>query len=270
VKTVSLIASIVVVSIAFSPRVAEARFGKKTPSTEEQKPEEQPPVPTPPPPPVHVATPAVHRAEPVCDAPVVVGYRPRPVYYEPARTVVVQPQPRQEGGALRRFELIGTAQAVQDGGSVGVRLLVDGRRAGFVGGYDLIVVGTDDGTRGVDAIQLLGGQITAALLDGRDGRLRRTGGVPAAFAPDIALVGPTLGASATLNLVGPFVLDAQLAVTPFPFTGVDARAGLGLELGPVQLSAGYRCTYLNDQGRVDGIAHGDTFAGPYMGLGLVF
>ncbi len=271
-----------VTALLLSPNLAEARFGKRTapapaPVEEKEKKDKderaEAPEKASPPKVAHAATP-VRPARARC---VEVAYEPPPpppppVYHRATTVVVTQPRPaRQEAERrLERFELSANGQALAGGGAFTMHLLIDGRTAGFRGEYTGIALLPDDGSPSVDRIHLLDAHLTFPLAASEGGRLRAHLGADVAVAPDITFVGPSIGLSSTVALVGPLGFDAGLELTPFPFTQVDGRAGLGVALGPVELRGGVRATYLNDQGRVDGIAHADLLYGPYVGLGLAF
>ncbi len=60
-------------------------------------------------------------------------------------------------------------------------------------------------------------------------------------------MGPGLGTSALMRVMGPLKLEASAHWTPFPFTAI----------------------YLSDQGRVEaGRINRELFAGPYAGVAL--
>lgn len=197
------------------------------------------------------------------------------VYVAPAPVYVAQPgvtyYPAQEsrGADEFRFDLGLTGQVMKNGGMVGAQLRVDFERLGFDLRADRMALLADDGSEAFDTLSLANAGLTWSLLNGSHGRLRAHGGVYSVIAPDAVFVGPGGGLSATVELLGPFTLEADAQAVVFPFTELDAHAGLGLKLGPVEGRAGMRMTYLNDQGRVDGEAHSDTIVGPYVGLALV-
>jgi hypothetical protein len=206
---------------------------------------------------------------------------PPPPVYVPRRQVVVShvaPSPERRiehretrGDFLPRFELVGNVQGVgYDAAASGVRLIIDGRQLGLETSLQGFVLPSMDYIDEYDRIRLLNAQLTMPVVDGARGRLRLTGGATAVFAPDVTMVGPTVGSSLSLRLVGPFTADAHLAVTPWPFIGVDSRVGVGLQAAFLKLELGYRATYLDDRGEVDGYRNTDLFVGPYFGLGVVF
>jgi hypothetical protein len=159
--------------------------------------------------------------------------------------------------------------AVANGYLVGLGLQLEGERFGFGTNLDLFNLATDDGTPGRDSISLLSMGPSVLLVSNDRLKWRLTGGLDVAFAPDITMVGPGVGTGARLKLAGPLKLEANAHWTPLPYVQVSGDAGVGLDLGSLlRLRAGYRATYLNDQGHVDGIVNRDLFAGPFVGLSL--
>ena len=242
----------------------------------------------------------MHSASPVGryhyenDGPGYVVQRPRRYYrpyYRPYRrsVVIVQPAPVYASGVVydtpvvesqpelvpapapapMHLELFGSAQPMLNGAMVGLSMKVEGRSAGVDMRYDHLSLLADDGSDAVDTLHLASAALTWSLLNGEHGRLRVHVGAYAAFAPDVAFVAPGGGFSTSLNLFGPFTAEADAQLALLPFTELDTRAGLGLRLGIVEGRAGMRLVYLNDQGRVDGIAHADAVVGPYVSVGLV-
>ncbi|OJH39581.1 hypothetical protein BON30_19005 [Cystobacter ferrugineus] len=158
--------------------------------------------------------------------------------------------------------------AVANGYSVGLGLNVDGQRFGFGTRLDLFNLAAEEGM-GRDSIALFSLGPSFLLVNNDRVKWRLTGGLDAAFAPDITMIGPGLGTSARLKVAGPLKLEASAHWTPLPYVQISGDAGVGVDLGSVlRLRAGYRATYLNDQGLVDGIVNRDLFAGPFVGLSL--
>ncbi len=270
---------------------AEARFGKKTEKTEEVESRQ----------PTKKARPkGSHSASAVGSRPSRthvqrdhsprVKVRPRyrhhryrrPWYawgwgYAPRQTVVVhehhhaeQPAPEQyeeyeSPSAVKRFELGGTAQPLLNGSVLGLNLLVDWTRVGMDLRFDNLSLVAEDGTGGRDHIRMFDATATFGLLTGDRGRLRAHLGAYTAFAPDIAMIGPGGGFSASLDLLGPITTEASAQLVLFPFTKIDTRAAMGLRLGPVEGRLGWRFMILDDQGRVDGVRNVDLMTGPYIG-----
>lgn len=164
------------------------------------------------------------------------------------------------GASVQGLTMGGAALALHAG--------IEGHRFGFNANLHSVAVPSDTSRYGTDAIHLFDAHLTYALLSGPNGRLRVEGGLDSAFTPDITMFGPGLAVSGALGLFGPVSMEARLGWTAYPFTQVDAMAGLTVALGPVGLRGGWRTTYLNDRGWVDGTPHEDVFSGPYIGLSL--
>ncbi|MHB8878186.1 MAG: hypothetical protein ACYC8T_31205 [Myxococcaceae bacterium] len=274
--------ALVVLALFASARPAHARFGKRSKDNSEAARSSPSQGST------HTATPVVGDPTPAqttaAAAPVYAGPRWSnrhrhhrgwfgggyiPYYVVPAPAAQVQTSEEPQARAVR-VSASAEAMAFGSGASAGLGLAFEGERAGFTAGFHTILVAADDGSGGLDTIKQLNGRITWALLAGSHGRLRVEAGVDSAFAPELIVVGPSLGASGVLWVAGPFALEGSVSVTPFPFRQVDTRAGLGLGLGPVGLRAGWRALMLDDAGLLDGVAHQDFFSGPYVGVSLVF
>lgn len=164
--------------------------------------------------------------------------------------------------------LVRSPSAEGGGGAVGFMYGVEGPRFGLLIDTNSYFVSADDGTSQIDTIHLINAHLTWALASSPYGRLRLEGGLDSALAPDISFFGPGMGLSGAVGLFGSTSLEAALRVTPYPFTKVDWNAGLNFGMGTVALKVGWRQTYLNDQGQVDGVSHEDNFFGPYVGLAL--
>jgi hypothetical protein len=91
-----------------------------------------------------------------------------------------------------------------------------------------------------------------------------------AQAPDLKVVGLSLGTSFEARLARPLDLELRLQGTPFPYRQVDAQAALALKSYPWVVRAGWRTLLLDDAGLVDGEVHRDVFNGPFLGFGLFF
>jgi hypothetical protein len=154
---------------------------------------------------------------------------------------------------------------------LGAQLSFEGERLGLVFGYTAAFALVDD-TGAFDVLHLPAARITYALLAGPRGRLRAEAGVHVAGAPEVTFVAPGVGVSAVLGLIGPLGLEARAFGNVWPFTQLDARAGLSLALSGVVIGAGVRSLYLNDNGVLGSVNAGDTsdhFVGPYANLSLV-
>jgi hypothetical protein len=131
-----------------------------------------------------------------------------------------------------------------------------------------ITVRADDGTDGWDNLQHVSGRVAYTFLAGLRGRWRAEAGVDAVFAPDIVVVGPTVGTSGSVWIAGPLAVEGSAYWTFVPYDQVDLRLGAAVGIGPLGLRAGWRFQLLSDRGLVDGVVHTDIFTGPYTGLSL--
>jgi len=169
-----------------------------------------------------------------------------------------------------RMDLSVDAGLVSQGYVTGLGMQVDGELLGFGARLNVLNLAADDGSQGRDTLSLLSLKPSVLLVARDELRVRVAGGVDMAFAPDAIFVGPGVGASMLLRLVGPLKLEMNGNWTPFPFTQLSGEAGLALELRPVRVRAGYRTIYLDDQGHVDpGYDHREFFSGPFAGLALM-
>ncbi len=160
--------------------------------------------------------------------------------------------------------------ALGGGGTLGAFLGIEGERVGFEGRAVALLLPTDDGTPGTDNINLTNVHLTVALLAREKARFRIEGGFSSAHAPDLTVLGPSLALSLEACLVGALDLEMRAQGTFSPYQQLDGQIGLALHLQSMVLRGGWRGLYLNDAGLVDGVVHEDTFAGPYLGLGLAF
>jgi hypothetical protein len=158
------------------------------------------------------------------------------------------------------------------GGGYGLDLSLafEGERLGLDGRVTGLALPTDDGTEGSDTLSLAGAHLTYALLTQERVRWRVEGGLTMAQAPDLKVVGPSLGTSFDARLARPLDLELRLQATPFPYRQLDAQAALALKGYPWVVRAGWRTLLLDDAGLVDGEVHRDVFNGPFLGFGLFF
>jgi len=189
--------------------------------------------------------------------------------------------------ASRQVSPSGSVESSSDASALSLRLGVDGAAMGhgagvgaFLGiegeqwGVDAralaLVLPTDDGTPGTDSITLTNVHLTLALMSMEKARLRVEGGFSSAHAPHLTVVGPSMALSFEACLAGPLDLEMRLQATPYPYRQVDGHAGLAVHLNTLVLRGGWRGVFLDDNGLVDGVVHQDAFAGPYLGLGFTF
>lgn len=160
--------------------------------------------------------------------------------------------------------------AMSSVGGLGAFLGVEGVRAGFDARALGLIMPTDDGTQGTDNITLMNLHLTYALIAHQRARLRLEGGISSAHAPDLTAIGPSLALSFEACVAGNLDLELRAQATPYPYRQLDAQAGLALHLSSFVLRGGWRGLYLNDMGIVDDVVHEDAFGGPFVGLGFAF
>ncbi|HVG59895.1 MAG TPA: hypothetical protein VNA24_15170 [Hyalangium sp.] len=291
----NLLCAALAASLLFSASEAEARFGKRSSNSsdsdkkeeEKKKKKKEEERNEAPPPRVHAASPVTpsrtHSASPVGSSRpppppppervVVVepAYPPPSYYVEPVPvhrpTEVYAPRKDTIHSALRLGLGVGSL-----GGGYGLDLSLafEGERLGLDGRVTGLALPTDDGTEGSDTLSLAGAHLTYALLTQERVRWRVEGGLTMAQAPDLKVVGPSLGTSFDARLARPLDLELRLQATPFPYRQLDAQAALALKGYPWVVRAGWRTLLLDDAGLVDGEVHRDVFNGPFLGFGLFF
>jgi hypothetical protein len=225
--------------------------------------------------------------EPPRERVIVVEPAPPPTYYveppppsgyygEPPPPGYYGEPPPPEVSTPRRDTIASNVRLGLDGGplsgGVGVNLYLafEGERLGLDGRVTGLSLPTDDGTEGTDGITVARVHLTYAVAARDRLRWRVEAGFSTAKAPDLQVVGPSLGTSLEARLAGPLDFELSLQGTPFPYRQVDTQAGLALKAYPFVARAGWRTLFLDDAGLVDGVVHQDVFNGPYAGLGLFF
>lgn len=202
------------------------------------------------------------------------GYLPPPP--PPAAEVIVDAVPPGAEGYYQEppprvaSALAGDLTFGGRGFMLGTQLSWEGRRLGFLLGYTAAFAPVA-GTPEYDTIHLPLAHLTYAVLSGERGRLRVEAGLHAAVAPEVMFMAPGLGVSGVLALAGPLGLEGRVFGNFWPYTQIDARAGLALGFGALGLSIGMRALYLNDQGALGEVNAGDTsdsFYGPYVNLAV--
>ncbi|MBU8899787.1 hypothetical protein KRR26_29665 [Corallococcus sp. M34] len=147
---------------------------------------------------------------------------------------------------------------------------VDGRYFGVDARLVRLFLKGDDGSSGSDAISVSEVHVAWALVAIPQARLRAEAGISTAHGPDVTFIGPSVGLSFEGCVVGPLDLEARAQATPFPHRQVDGEAGLALHAGGLVLRGGVRGLFLDDAGKMDGVAHRERLFGPYLGLGFTF
>lgn len=199
------------------------------------------------------------------------GFGYTPIWLAPQEAPGPQPV-QQATNVASTLEFHGQAvlgsHSTPGGGAAGLMFSIEGPQLGLMVESNSMVLQADDFSGTTDTLHLADAHLTFAVLSSPYGRLRVEGGLDAALAPDISFFGPGGGVSGVVGLFGTTSLEAALRVTPYPFTKVDWNVGLSFGLGTMALRAGWRETFLDDQGRVDGASHQDLLYGPYVGLAL--
>ena len=166
------------------------------------------------------------------------------------------------------FSITGYGQHVESKGSAyGLGLGVEGEHWGFLAQWNGFYLDSLSGT-GTDNINFVHLHATYSLLSGSLGRLRLHAGASGAFAPNLNRVGPSIGVSAALGVLGLLGVEGQVSYTPTPFVEFDAFAGASLGWEHLALRGGYHWTYVDDRGLVDGIPHTERYQGPWIGIGI--
>jgi hypothetical protein len=205
--------------------------------------------------------------------------------YAVAPTVVVPgppPPPIDEDGEFRTSEqpmpppsvvsaIAGDVTLAGASTMLGGLASFEGARFGFVGAYTGVLTPADGNaySNSVDVLHLAQARLSYALVSGERGRLRAELGAHLAVAPDVTFLAPGVGLSGVLGLGGPFGLEARVFGNAWPYSQIDARAGLTVASAKIGLSLGYRVLYLNDHGVLGAANAGatsDFYRGPYVTL----
>ena len=160
--------------------------------------------------------------------------------------------------------------ALGNGAGLDAFIGVEGQQWGVDARALALILPTDDGLVGTDTLTLTNMHLTVAVLAREKARLRVEGGFSSAHAPDLTVVGPSMALSFEACLVGPLDLEMRAQGTPYPYRQLDAHAGLAVHLDTLVLRGGVRTLFLDDNGLVDGVVNQEAFSGPYLGLGFAF
>jgi hypothetical protein len=185
---------------------------------------------------------------------------------------------RDEGDRLSaRLEAYGAGSASQAAGTLA--LAFEGRNGGMNATVSTFSVpGVDPVTGSSGGLTTASAHATWSIASEAAFRVRLELGasmlaVPAtgpwsgsSFANTVAF-GPQFGLSGHAGLLGPFGIEANARVTPYPVPVLDTRAAFVLRGGSLAVSAGWRVIDVNGDG-LD--APSARFAGPEVGLQLGF
>jgi len=192
----------------------------------------------------------------------------------PVAPLVVDGQPAPAGSyaddRMVAAAIAGDLTIGTTGPLLGAQLSIEGERMGVLFSYTAAFAPIA-GTPQFDTLHLFVGHFTYAFIASERLRVRGELGVHIADAPLVTFAAPGAGLSAAFGIVGPLGLEARVFGNAFPYTQVDARAGLTLTLGAMGLGAGVRALYLNDNGVLGPVNEEDTsdkFIGPYVTLAL--
>lgn len=211
------------------------------------------PVPVPAPAPVYVAPPPVYVA-------------PAPVYVAPPPAPVAQAAAEPD---LSRTMLGANVQAHPDGAIVGATVVTEGKRLGLHLGASGVFARATDRSAGLESLKLVEAHLTYAPLSGSRGRVRLEGGASAAFGPTTAAIGPDVGLTGDLRLIGSLGVEGGARYAPLPHKRIETWAGLFLGLGALRVEGGWRSLWL-DAKVLEGMQTVDCLRGPYLGATLVF
>jgi hypothetical protein len=190
------------------------------------------------------------------------------------------PERRSEAERIyTRISLYGAGRS--DGYMGGFDLGLDGRWLGF--DLDASAIARESVTgplnrRGSDPATWGTAHLTWTVLSDRSFRLRVETGASMLSLPDSpavegeewrgkTLVGPDVGVSGQLGIVGPLGVEGHARLTPIPTRVADVLLAATVHGGPLGLSAGWRWIDVAGNGRD---APKLTFQGPQVGLSLAF
>lgn len=193
------------------------------------------------------------------------GWGWQPYYLGPSVSTQAATRPSD----LSSTFLIG-ALGTRNGVGLDLRFSTEGRRFGIEFDALTFALPNPDAPKEPSAtVPKMQAHATWSVLTSRHGRLRLEGGASAVFAPDVTYIGPQVGLSGQLALIGPLGFDAAVRWTPIPASIVDADAGLGLHFGNFALRGGWRWLRMDDR-RVNEDGGLAIVTGPSVTLGLVF
>jgi hypothetical protein len=196
------------------------------------------------------------------------GYGYYPYYGGPAVVSEVGPRPPVVTSSI----FVG-GMFVHQGAGLNLSLAIDGKEWGFnLSGVTLPSVNPDD-SRDITPMPLVSSHLTYSVISDMHLRVRVEGGIAGVGAPGVTYVGPDVGASAQLALVGPLAVSASAHWMPVPASIIDLQAGVGLNFGALGIQGGWRWVRLDDSSQCDdvGVSCGsDIFNGPQVSVGVIF
>lgn len=165
-------------------------------------------------------------------------------------------------GYLRLF-----GQRFEGGEAVGVRIIVEGERLGFEGGFGGLFVRSPDGRASRSARGLLDLQLTFSPVSTRRARVRLGAGLGALLTRCSDEAGPALGVSSEVRLFGPVGLAGASRGVFWPYRSLDSNLAVQLWLGHYQVGLGVRHLSVDDAG-LGGGERPESFFGPWLGVGM--
>ncbi len=192
--------------------------------------------------------------------------------YEPASPPVLNEIAFFGGPTLQRDSVPPGTLGATGQGSAGFSYAIEGERLGGLVTWDgLFLAGFGAGDES-NTVELVTFNASWAFLEGASGRLRVEAGVSLAVWPSAPpygsarSVGPDLGVSGRVALLGPFGFQGHARVTPFPRLLLDLSAEAVLRFGPVALTGGWRDLSLQGEAPIPSLR----FAGLRLGLSVMF
>jgi hypothetical protein len=215
-------------------------------------------------------------------------YPPYAAPYQPPPAQVVPPSEAPPVHVTRLLSLQGGA--FDEGGVGALALGIDGQRLGLQ--VSLAGVG-EDRLRGLpDHAAIVGwglAHATWSFLSGDRYRMRLEAGVSMLYMPDsdafkdqpyaeTLAVGPSLGVSGHVGIVGPFGIEGHARLTPTPVPVADTRLAAALLGGPFAVTLGWRYIDVSGDDLRDFLglgAHPEDapkiqYSGPELGLSFRF
>ena len=189
------------------------------------------------------------------------GYGYYPYYGGPVIAEEVAVEPPQITSSLMLGGLV-----THDGSGLDLRGNVDGRQLGI--NFDMVTLPTVSAQNTVTLMPLMSAHLTYSAYSDLHTRLRLEGGVSGIAAPDVTYIGPDVGISAQVALLGPLGLEGAVHWTPLPANIIDADAGVALHFGNLGIRGGWRVLRLDDH-RVNDQGGVDVLSGPSLSIGLV-
>ena len=202
------------------------------------------------------------------------GWGYYPYYGAPLIVAGAEEAPPPPSSANLSFVLGGMGS--HDGGGFALNLTIEGRRLGF--DFDLLTIPSVDpgDSRSVTSMPLLKANLTYSFLSDLHLRLRAEGGVESITAPGVTYVGPDVGVSGQLAIVGPLAAHASALWMPvLPVNILDLQAGLALNFGALTIQGGWRWVRLDDTNQCSATENAagecgtDIASGPQLTVGII-